>query len=59
MRKIPANIQLNDKITPHLIWITDENNSRNLDYLSGIEEHGNALIQELDDPKNLKEVIGP
>ncbi len=51
MRKIPSEILPNDKITPLLIRIIDQNNSRNFDYLSGIEEHGDALSRELADPK--------
>ncbi len=59
MRKIPADIFLNDKITHLLIRIIDENNSRNFDYLSGIEEHGDALSRELADPTTPREVVGP
>ncbi|OPX64347.1 MULTISPECIES: CorA family divalent cation transporter [unclassified Methanoregula] len=59
MRKIPANILPSDKITHLLIRIIDENNSRNFDYLSGIEEQGDTLSRELADPKTPREVIGP
>lgn len=59
MRKIPSSILPNDKITHLLIRIIDENNSRNFDYLSGIEEHGDALSRELADPKTPREVVGP
>jgi len=59
MRKIPEHIPPNDKITHLLIRIINENNSRNFDYLSGIEEHGDTLSRELADPKTPREVVGP
>jgi magnesium transporter len=58
LRKIPQKIALSDKMTLLLIRIIDENNSRNFDYLRGIEEKGDALSKELTDPKVPRTVIG-
>jgi magnesium transporter len=58
LRKIPQKIPLKDKLTLLLIRIIDENNSRNFDYLRGIEERGDQLSKELSDPKIPRSVIG-
>jgi magnesium transporter len=57
LRKISPEIPSADKITHLLIRIIDENNSRNFDYLAQIEEHGDALSQELTNPKTPRAVI--
>ncbi|MDD1671596.1 MAG: CorA family divalent cation transporter [Methanomicrobiales archaeon] len=49
LRKIPQKIALSDKMTLLLIRIIDENNSRNFDYLRGIEEKGDMLSKKLAD----------
>jgi Mg2+ and Co2+ transporter CorA len=47
MRKVPQ------KITLLLVRVIDENNSRNFDYLRGIEEMGDALSKQLADSRSL------
>ncbi|MDD1675569.1 MAG: CorA family divalent cation transporter [Methanomicrobiales archaeon] len=58
LRKIPQKIPPKDKLTLLLIRIVDENNSRNFDYLRGIEERGDQLSKQLSDPKVARNVIG-
>ena len=59
LRKIPSKKLQKDKITHLLIRIIDENNTKNFDYLRGIEEQGDRLSKELADPKSSREIIGP
>jgi magnesium transporter len=59
LRKIPSKKPQNDKITLLLIRIIDENNSKNFDYLRGIEEQGDRLSKELADPMTSRSIIGP
>jgi magnesium transporter len=58
LKKLPASMAHNDKLTMLLIRIIDESNARNFDYLQVIEEHGDKLSQELSDSKISREVIG-
>jgi magnesium transporter len=47
MRKLPASMPPDDKLTSLLVRILDENNSRNFEYLREIEEQGDDLAQML------------
>ncbi len=58
MRKIPQKIPHKDKLTLLLIRVIDENNSRNFDYLRGIEEKGDALSKQLSDTTVSRTEIG-
>ncbi len=58
MRKIPQKIPPKDKLTSLLIRVIDENNSRNFDYLRGIEERGDALSKQLADTSVSRSEIG-
>lgn len=58
MRKIPQKILPKDKLTLLLVRIIDENNSRNFDYLRGIEEKGDALSKQLSDTTVSRTEIG-
>ncbi|WP_369424666.1 CorA family divalent cation transporter [Methanothrix sp.] len=58
LRKIPQRMPLKDRMTLLLIRIIDENNSRNFDYLRGIEAKGDELSKELADPKVSRSTVG-
>jgi magnesium transporter len=59
LRKIPQKKLQPDKMTLLLIRIIEENNSKNFDYLRGIEEQGDRLSKELADPKTSRTIVGP
>lgn len=58
MRKLPASMPLQDKLTMLLVRILDENNSRNFEYLREIEEQGDSLSQTLLDNTKARLEIG-
>ncbi len=58
LRKIPQKVPQKDRITLLLIRIIDENNSRNFDYLRGIEEKGDRLSKQLADTRVSRSEIG-
>lgn len=58
MRKLPASMPLQDKLTMLLVRILDENNSRNFEYLREIEEQGDHLSQMLLDNTKARLEIG-
>ncbi len=58
MRKLPASMPLQDKLTMLLVRILDENNSRNFEYLREIEEQGDSLSQMLLDNTRARLEIG-
>ncbi len=58
MRKLPASMPLQDKLTMLLVRILDENNSRNFEYLREIEEQGDNLSQMLLDTTKARLEIG-
>jgi magnesium transporter len=58
MKKIPQKIPPKDKLTLLLVRVIDENNSRNFDYLRGIEEKGDALSKQLSDATVPRTEIG-
>ena len=58
MRKLPASMPLDDKLTSLLVRILDENNSRNFEYLREIEEQGDELSQLLLDAAGARVEIG-
>lgn len=58
MRKLPASMPLQDKLTMLLVRILDENNSRNFEYLREIEEQGDNMSQLLLDTTKARLEIG-
>ena len=58
LRKIPQKVPQKDRITLLLIRVIDENNSRNFDYLRGIEEKGDRLSKQLADASVSRSEIG-
>ena len=58
LRKLPAAMPLDDKLTTMLGRILDENNSRNFEYLREIEEQGDEMGRLLLDPKTQRMEIG-
>jgi magnesium transporter len=58
MRKLPASMPLDDKLTSLLVRILDENNSRNFEYLREIEEQGDDLSRVLLDRTGARMEIG-
>lgn len=58
MRKLPASMPLQDKLTMLLVRILDENNSRNFEYLREIEEQGDYMSQLLLDTSKARLEIG-
>jgi magnesium transporter len=58
MRKLPASMPPDDKLTSLLVRILDENNSRNFEYLREIEEQGDDLSRVLLDRTGARMEIG-
>jgi magnesium transporter len=58
MRKLPADMPKQDKITQLLIRLIDENNSRNFEHLLEIEEQGDKLSEQLSNPNTPRNIIG-
>jgi len=58
MRKLPASMPVQDKLTMLLVRILDENNSRNFEYLREIEEQGDHLSEMLLDNTKARLEIG-
>ncbi|MDD1743597.1 MAG: CorA family divalent cation transporter [Methanomassiliicoccales archaeon] len=58
MRKYPASMPMEDKLTNMLIRILDENNNRNFEQLREIEEQADALSKQLSDPKTPRDILG-
>ena len=58
IRKLPASMPLEDKLTSMLVRILDENNSRNFEYLREIEEQGDEMSEVLLDPSAPRIEVG-
>lgn len=58
LKKLPANMAQNDRMTMLLIRILDENNARNFDYLQVIEEQGDELSRTLSDANVSRNTLG-
>lgn len=59
MRKIPADLPIEDKITMVLIRIIDQNNEKNFEHLRYLEEQGDELNRLLMDPQTPRTRIAP
>lgn len=59
MRKIPADLPVEDKIAMILIRIIDLNNEKNFEHLRYLEEQGDELNRLLLDPQTPRTLLGP
>jgi magnesium transporter len=58
MKKIPADLPVEDKVTIPLIRIIDQNNEKNFDHLRYLEEQGDELNHLLADPQTPRTLLG-
>ncbi len=59
MKKIPADLLVEDKVTRILIRIIDRNNEKNFEHLRYLEEQGDELNRLLLDPRTPRTRLGP
>jgi magnesium transporter len=59
LKKIPADISMEDRITHLVTRIIHENNDRNSEHLRQIEERGDELNERMVDPNISREQIAP
>jgi magnesium transporter len=59
LKKLPAGISPEDRLTSLLIRLIETNNDRNFEHLRQIEESGDELNKELMDPKTPRDRLGP
>jgi magnesium transporter len=59
LKKIPAEVCAEDKLTLLLIRIIDQNNDRNFEHLRQIEEQGDELNKSLMNPETPRNLLGP
>lgn len=59
IRKIPADIPVEDRLTQLLIRILDMNNDSNFGHLRQIEERGDELNQDMMSPNTPRSELGP
>ncbi len=58
LRKLPAEMSQENKLTMMLVRILDENNSHNFEHLREIEEQADSMSKMLADPKSPRTEIG-
>jgi magnesium transporter len=58
IRKLPADMSQENKLTMMLVRILDENNSHNFEHLRDIEEQADSMSKMLADPKSPRMEIG-
>ncbi len=58
LKKIPAEVCAEDKLTLLLMRIIDENNERNFEHLRQIEERGDVLSESLVNPQTPRTTLG-
>lgn len=58
LRKMPADLAQEDRLTLMLVRILDENNSYNFEHLREIEEHADSMSEMLLDPMSPRLEIG-
>lgn len=59
LKRIPAEIPVEDKLTILLARIIDQNNDRNFEHLRQIEEQGDELNKKLMNPETPRATLGP
>jgi magnesium transporter len=59
LKRIPADLPTEDKLTTLLIRIIDQNNDRNFEHLRQIEEQGDQLNKKLMNPETPRSLLGP
>jgi magnesium transporter len=59
LKKLPAGISQEDRLTTLLIRLIETNNDRNFEHLRQIEESGDELNKQLMDPKTPRDMLGP
>jgi len=59
LKKIPADVNAEDKLTMLLMRIVDENNDHNFGHLRQIEEQGDDLNESMTSPDTSRTKLGP